>query len=263
MSELDIYKALREGGLTPAGACAMMGNMQAESGCISYRVQGDQKPPYDYSRNYTEQVDCGNINKHEFIYDGPNGGGYGLCQWTYHPRKKGLYEFTVERGVSISDEQMQCAFCIWELQNENADLYQFLCSTDNVSKSAERICSEFERPAINNFAFRINAAQGFYNQFADVKIDTDTECDDDTCNTDFPEADVCDIKVRVLKNGCLGRDVFLLQCGLTDMKYACGIPDGDFGELTQKAVKELQKANDMEQTGIADWFVWQTIMSER
>ena len=265
----DIYEALRSGGLSIAGACAMMGNMEAESNCISIRVQGDSKYPYQYSCDYTNQVDIGNISRHDFIHAGPNGGGYGLCQWTYSPRKAGLYDLAKSKNVSIGDELMQCEYCISELQKDNLELYRYLCTTDDIAKAAERICAEFERPAYNNFAFRINAAKGFYNEFAgsDLVYHPETNCED-ACPiepVETPEiyGTTCKVDVRILGKGCLGRDVFLLQCGLCDMNYSCGVPDGDFGKNTENAVRQLQKANGLEQTGLADWYVWQTILSAR
>lgn len=265
MSDLTIYQALRAGGLSPAGACAMMGNMYCESGCISYRVQGDQKQPFDYSKQYTAQVDAGNINRHEFIYDAPGGGGYGLCQWTSHDRKEHLYDFAKSRGVSIGDEVMQCDFCIWELMTYYVGLYRDLCVTTDLADATKRICAEFERPAVNNYAERINAAQRFYNEFADV--DVNAGFGEDSCPIENPEPEpeeeTCAVHVRVLHKGDLGRDVFLLQAGLFDMGYDCGIPDGDFGVNTDGAVKQLQRANDVDATGIADWFVWQTVLQAR
>ena len=261
LSKKSIYEALRLGGLSVAGACAMMGNMEAESNCISIRVQGDNKYPYQYSCDYTNQVDIGNISRHEFIHDGPNGGGYGLCQWTYPTRKADLYDLAKSKSVSIGDEQMQCDLCIMELKRDYPELYDFLCTTDNISKAAEDICSKFERPAVNNFAFRINAAMGFYNEFADVEVDTGYN--EDSCPIE-PEIQVdCWVDVRMLKKGNLGRDVFLLQCGLADMKFNCGIPDGDFGVKTEEAVRQLQRANDLLPSGIADARVWKIILKER
>lgn len=264
ISDKTIYDALRRGGLSPAGACGMMGNMDAESGMISYRVQGDYKAPYDFSLTYTYDVDAGNIIEHDFIYNGPNGGGYGLCQWTSWDRKAGLYKMAKVKEVSIGDESMQCAFCLHELRSYK-DLYSFLCTTDNLAKAAERVCAEFERPKYNNFADRINSAQRFYNLFAND--DVDTGCGEDSCPIEpsepEPEEETCIVNVRVLHKGSLGRDVFLLQAGLFDMGYDCGIPDGDYGVNTEAAVKQLQKANDVEATGIADWFVWQTILQPR
>ena len=43
-----------------------------------------------------------------------------------------------------------------------------------------------------------------------------------------------------------GRDVFLLQCGLIDMGFNCGMPDGDFCPLTLMALNELKSELGLE-----------------
>ena len=261
MSEQTIYNALRSGGLTPSGACAMMGNMYCESGLISYRVQGDCKSGYTFSKEDTAQVDNGTISEYDFIHNGVNGGGYGLCQWTYYTRKAQLYNYARSAGTSIGDEEMQCAFALVELSSSYVNLLSFLRTTDDLAEASKRICAEFERPAVNNFADRINMAQRYFNQFGggDFQVEQPIE------KPPIAESprETCNVAVRTLRKGDLGRDVFLLQCGLTDMGHTCGIPDGDFGRNTDSAVRQLQKANEILENGVADWFVWQTILNER
>lgn len=254
MSEQTIYNALRSGGLSPAGACAMMGNMWCESTLKSNIVE-KRCSMGDF--DYTYAVDNGMITRWQFMADAF---GYGLCQWTYSSRKLDLHEYAKSLGVSIGDEKMQCDFCIFELQRDYAELYSYLCHTDDLPEAAKRICAEYECPAVNNFADRINAAQRFYNQLA---TDTDVGCTEDSCPIEIPVEEICTVNVRVLHKGCLGRDVFLLQCGLNDMGFNCGKPDGDFGMNTEKAVKELQRAATMEQTGIANADIWDFVLSIR
>lgn len=250
MSEKTIYDALRSGGLSPAGACAMMGNMWAESALRSNNVQ-DNCMMND--SDYTYNVDHDIISKAEFC----NGKyGYGLCQWTFPSRAADLYDYARSICASIGDERMQCDFCIYELQRYYVGLYRDLCTTDNLTEATKRICAEYEQPKINNFAVRINAAQKYYNQLADG----DTGCTEDACPIEYQE-ETCTINVRILRKGTKGRDVFLLQAGLFDMGYDCGIPDGDYGRNTEEAVKQLQKANNIDATGTADWFVWQTVVN--
>ena len=262
MSDRTIYNALRAGGLSRTGVCAMMGNWAWESSMISTNVEDRCSIP---DAEYTAAVDNGSYTKEQFMYDpNPMTGrsqnfGYGLAQWTLPSRKGNLYDFAKSKGVSIGDEQMQCEFCIWELTNESeyAGLYKFLCVTDNLAEAAKRICSQYERPAVNNYADRINAAQRYFNLLAG------SDSCEDSCPIEQEQIPACKVDVRVLCKGFLGRDVFLLQAGLLDMGYDCGLPDGDFGCNTEEAVKELQRANNIEPTGVADWFVWQTILSER
>lgn len=254
MSDKTIYNALRAGGLSPAGACAMMGNWDCESSLIPNNVENScTLGDFDY----TYAVDLGTISRYQFKLDKY---GYGLAQWTHPSRKEGLYDFARSKNVSIGDEQMQCEFALMELQSgEWIELYQFLCTTDDLPEATKRICAKYEKPAVNNYADRINSAQHYFNLLAN----DDTGCTEDSCPIEFTPDETCSVNVRVLHRGCLGRDVFLLQAGLLDMGYDCGLPDGDFGCNTEEAVRELQRANNIEPTGIADWFVWQTILAER
>lgn len=252
MSDRTIYDALRAGGLSRVGVCAMMGNMAMESALISTNVE-DRCTMSDF--DYTHAVDTGTISKHQFVHDSY---GYGLCQWTYYTRKEGLYDLAMQYATSIGNEELQCKFCIMELKQDHQQLYQFLCVTENLPEATKRICAEYERPAVNNFADRINAAQRYFNLLAAS----------DTGSTEAappaePTEEIAPIEVRVLHKGCLGRDVFMLQCGLFDMGFDCGMPDGDFGVNTEEAVKELQKKHDLEQTGVADGDVWQIVLAKR
>ena len=255
MSEKTIYQTLRDGGLSPSGACAMMGNMWAESGLKSDNVQ-DNCPMGD--KDYTYNVEHGIISKWQFMTDSY---GYGLCQWTYSTRKAELYEFAKRIGVPISDEKMQCDFCLEELRRDYSGLLGYLSITGDLPKATERICAEFERPAVNNFSARINAAKAYFNKL--VGASEYMGCGEDSCPIGIPADEICSINVRILHHGSLGRDVYVLQCGLNDMKHECGKPDGDFGDNTEAAVKELQRAASMEETGIVDSSVWEIILRAR
>ena len=231
----------------------MLGNFWAESGLKSNNVE-DRCTLGDH--DYTYAVDTGTISRYQFKVDAY---GYGLAQWTYFSRKEELYDLARKKNVSISDEAMQCELCITELRRDYSGLYEYLCTTEDLPETTKRICAEYERPAVNNYADRINAAQKYYNQLA---TDIDVGCTDDACPIDFSE-ETCTVNVRVLQKGSLGRDVFLLQAGLYDMGYDCGLPDGDFGINTEEAVRELQRASQLEPTGKADQTVWQIILSKR
>ena len=107
MSKQNIWNFLKHKGFSDVAAAAIMGNMEAESNCVSNRLQGDFTSGFKRSAEYTAKVDTWKISRNEFIYNGPGGGGYGLCQWTYFTRKAGLYDLAQEQGVSIGDEFIQ------------------------------------------------------------------------------------------------------------------------------------------------------------
>ena len=171
MSAQTIYDDLRRSGMTHEGACAMLGNMQCESSLKANIAQRGMTSLTD--AQYTKLFDA---NPERCISDGV---GYGLCQWTHPVRKKNLRQFARNWGVSVGAEDMQTAFAVDELKTEYNTLWGYLCETDELYTATERICKEYERPAINNVDDRYNAAQKYINFSAVAMPDTsDTEVKD-------------------------------------------------------------------------------------
>ena len=159
MGKREIYDKLRMHGLTHAGACAMGGNIQAESGNRSNNVE-DRSGMSD--AQYTAMVDAGG---YDFATDNGEHYGYGLCQWTLESRKVELLQYAKNRGVSIADEDMQVDFAVYELKRDFGGLYKFLCSTDDMYTATDRICREFENPTVKNTAKRYEFAQEWDKEF--------------------------------------------------------------------------------------------------
>lgn len=148
MSKQTIWQRLKEKGFSDIAVAAIMGNLEAESNCISNRIQGDFTKGYQRSAQYTAQVDAGNINRNEFINDGPGGGGYGLAQWTLQSRKAGLYDFAKKMGTSIGDEAMQVDWLCQELQlNEYKKVLETLKASPSIRECSDMIVKIYERPA--------------------------------------------------------------------------------------------------------------------
>ena len=123
-AEKRAYKKFRQAGMTPAGACGLIGNLEAESDgfytnrveylCIK-RLKENGKVYTDAT--YTAAIDSGKISCEEFLH--PLSGkqyGYGLAQWTSPGRKAGLWNLAKQKGVSIADENMQIEYLLKELQ---------------------------------------------------------------------------------------------------------------------------------------------------
>ena len=256
MSEQTIYNALRAGGLSSAGACAVMGNMFMESSMRSNIVE-KRCSMSDF--DYTRAVDTGTISKHQFIGDAY---GYGLCQWTYFTRKAGLYELAKSKGVSISDEQMQCEYCIQELHTpEFAELYKFLCqcSGDELHTATGLVCAGYEKPAVNNVQPRYEAAKKYFDIFQDEEACTVA----DACPIHFVGIEqgmpYVEIGVPQLKLGDSGRHVSMLQAGLRAMGYYLWLVNGNFDKLTENAVKKMQAECNQPVTGVVDQGTWQVL----
>lgn len=156
MSIQTIYNRFRSAGLSEAGALALLGNAQCESGCEPNRLQGDFSSGRTRSKNYTAAVDGGEKDRETFAKDQF---GYGLFQWTWPGRKRNLYDYAKCWGASIGDEGMQCGFAMEELETEYANLLAFLKTTDDLYAATDRVCREYEQPAVNNVADRFKAAK--------------------------------------------------------------------------------------------------------
>lgn len=157
MSTQTIYQALKLAGLTSEGACGLMGNMKAESGMKANIAQRGMTAMSD--EEYTAAADAGMIN---FVKDSV---GYGLCQWTYWSRKQGLLDFAKAKHVSVGDEDMQVQYCLKELGEYPGVLSVLQTSTD-LKRCSDIVCTDFERPAVNNLDQRYSFALEFYNMYA-------------------------------------------------------------------------------------------------
>lgn len=169
-----IYNLFKAAGLTHWGACALMANLEAESGLKSNNLQNSyEKALGMVDEVYTLAVDNGLYKN--FVNDRA---GYGLAQWTHPDRKRKLLNFVNEADVSISDETTQVEFAIHELKTEYPGLFDFLCSVgaEGLYAACDRVCREYERPAVNNVAARYAYAQKWDKYFTlNGMADLDTE----------------------------------------------------------------------------------------
>ena len=159
MSIKTIYKALTDAGMTPEGACGLMGNMMAESAMKADIAQRGMTALTD--GQYTAAADAGTI---DFTHDAV---GYGLCQWTFHTRKAELLAFARARGASVGDETTQIQFCLRELREDFPGVWRVLTGSKDLYECARIVCIQYERPAVNNVDARHAYAQRFLCQLRD------------------------------------------------------------------------------------------------
>lgn len=246
MDNKSIYNALISAGLSKEGACGLMGNFQAESAMRSNNVQDGMTRLSD--DEYTKAADNDSIN---FVRDAV---GYGLAQWTYWSRKNALLSYAKTRGVSVGDAKMQIDFCIRELKTDYKTVWDKLCGSISVYDAASIVCTQYERPAVNNIAVRARFAEKFYSQFA-------KNSENSTGSTDKnSDTQVCTVQLPVLKIGSKGFEVWLLQILLN--KHECHVKwtDGDFGENTLGQVKAFQKAKGLTVDGIVGAKTWAALI---
>ena len=170
MSKKTIWEYLKAKGFSDVATAAIMGNMEAESNCVSCRLQGDFSTDYHKSKEYTAMVDKGEITREQFINNGPGGGGFGLLQWTYWSRKAGLYDLAKEHGVPVGDEFIQVEWFVRELfQDEFRSVLNTLQNSESIRDCSDAMIKKFLRPADQSDAVcvqRAKFARTIYAEFA-------------------------------------------------------------------------------------------------
>ena len=141
------------------GVAALMGNLQAESGLIPYRVQGDFSEGYVNSITYTNGVNSGEISEYDFVNNGPGGGGYGLAQWTFSSRKQALYDMYKTGYPSIGDVNLACDYLLYELKTSYTSVYWTLVNAISIKQASDKVLHDFERPADQSAEVEVLRAQ--------------------------------------------------------------------------------------------------------
>ncbi len=175
-AEKRAYKKFRQAGMTPAGACGLIGNLEAESDgfytnrveylCIK-RLKENGKVYTDAT--YTAAIDSGKISCEEFLH--PLSGkqyGYGLAQWTSPGRKAGLWNLAKQKGVSIADENMQIEYLLKELQESYGSVLKVLKTATSIREASDIVLKKFEIPANTGesvCAGRAARGQKFYDSY--------------------------------------------------------------------------------------------------
>lgn len=247
MSAQTIFTRLVNAGMSAVGACAMLGNMQAESALRANNVQDG----CGYSdEDYTAMVDAGQLDFIDAV-------GYGLCQWTYGPRKLKLLNYARSRGSSIGDEDMQVDFCILELRSEYPGLWLYLCSAAGIYEAAEKICTGYERPAVDNSGTRAAYANEFYMMLGGMTVpeqDRPSQSTGGASPSPTVEGEIY-WPPRVLAYGMAGPDVVALQGLLIAHGYAAGI-SGTFDTAADAQLRAFQRAKGLTVDGIAGPKSW-------
>ncbi len=258
-----IYALLRQGGLTEAGAFAMMGNWDCESNLEPGRLQGDFSSGRITSRDYVARVNCGALGKEAFAGDSK---GFGLAQWTLAYRKRKLYEFWKASGLTLDSEVMQTRFALQELNTEGeyAGLFLMLKTSSNLYACTEAICKQYERPAYNNVDPRYQSAQRLQRELAGTAIDaqeiaTVTPDQGGSASAIITPAIMPTHEYwppRVICEGMKGPDVEVLCALLKAQEYGVNFIDSTFGSFLTERVKAYQTDKGLKPDGIVGPLTW-------
>ena len=161
-----MYRRFRKAGMTAAGACALLAQIQHESAFRSNNAE-DSKGVDD--QVYTTRVDNGQITKQQFMHDSI---GYGYAQWTYYFRKGLMWDYFKARKKSISDSETQIDFLIWEMKAYFQNQWKLVTTSSNLKDCTWELLDKWENPAekTNNMVKRYETAQRFFEQFHSLSV---------------------------------------------------------------------------------------------
>ena len=244
-----IYNLLRGYGLSESGALGMLGNWECESGCEPYRVQGDYQASRAISKAYVDAISSGRMSKEQFATDQK---GFGLAQWTYPQRKRNLWDRAKNSIYRIDSCEFQVEFAILELTSEYSGLFTFLKTAESIYDCTDRICREYERPAVNNVQARYAAALRIRKELdlsgTAVVSDHATTEGVSVLESTTPKLETW--PPRTIDEHCSGwAEVWLLQSLLKCRGYNV-LVDGIWGSLLTDKVKQFQRENGLYADGV-------------
>lgn len=257
-----IYNLLRGYGLSEAGALGMLGNWECESGCEPYRVQGDYQASRAISKAYVAAIENGTQDRERFATDQK---GAFLAQWTYPQRKRNLWDAWKKSGQRIDSCEFQVSFAMWELQNEYPGLLSYLKTAEAIWDCTDRICREYERPAVNNVQARYEAALRIRSE-----IDLSGQSDDNATTETEQAEHFQDIPKtietwppRTIDSHCTGwPEVWLLQSILKCRGYNV-LVDGIWGSVLTEKVKEFQREHGLDADACVGKMTWRKLLEQK
>ena len=143
-----IYKVCRAAGMTYAGAIGMLGNLQGETRDFDpMSCETQYLNRYGLTdAEYTRRADAGE-KIHGDYYFTHDSAGYGIAQWTWWGRKKGLLDYARAMGKSVGDLDAQIQYMLHELQTRYTKSWDILKATDSIYAAVHTLVTNYEKPA--------------------------------------------------------------------------------------------------------------------
>lgn len=240
MSKKNLYEFFKSQGMNDFGACGLLANIREESNFKANNLQNNGNLELNMTdEQYTAAVDNGTYTRDMFRKDEY---GYGLVQHTFHTRKAALCDYAKKKKTSIGNEMMQAEFIVKELKGYKG-VWNVLCNATSLREASDKVMLDYERPKNKSEDAqkkRASHAEAIYNELCGPKAT---------------------VTVPVLKKGCTGATVEVLQGILNAKGFDCGVADGDFGSKTDKAVRAFQKANDLTVDGCVGAATWTALLN--
>lgn len=162
MVEKDIFEYLNAEIGNPIGAAALMGNLYAESALNPLCANIAMQKYMETGKQYTDRINKDYTDA--FCMDGV---AYGIAQWYYPTRKRGLLEKAKNAHTSIGDISIQLGYLIEEIKTYKS-VYQALVTATDIAQASEIVMVKYEKPANQSQAMkdrRTEYAKRYYNTY--------------------------------------------------------------------------------------------------
>ena len=262
---LYIAKALAAEGCTTAGIAGVLGNLEAESGVVPCRMQGDfGGPDYQKSLAYASRAMTGAVSAEAWAKDAV---GFGLAQWTYWTRKLELLSDAKNAGQFVGDVRIQTSFLIKELKRDYAGVWALLTNPDaTVTLCSNAMLLKYERPADMSEGAqrqRCNLSVAWFNWLQNLTGDEDIPAQSVAQGgSQGPQSagntETAGLHLRTIQKGLNWEEVWLLEALLKLRGYNV-LHDGMFSEGLAAKVKEFQKDCGLADDGIVGPNTWKAL----
>ena len=169
----------------------MLGNLQGETSDFDpMSVETQYLNRYGLTdAEYTRRADAGE-KIHGDYYFTHDSAGYGIVQWTYWSRKKGLLDFAKAAGKSVGDLDVQIAYMLKELSGYYTAAWQVLTATESIAEAVKICVTAYEKPA--NQADAISRRTAYANAWAKLIPDGDAAEPSEPAQDDKPAGESYD-----------------------------------------------------------------------
>ena len=175
-NEQKIWNFFKSKGLNDYACAGLMGNLSAESNLDPKNMENTYERKLGYTdESYTQSVDNGTITREEFAN---HGFGYGIAQWTWHTRRRALYDYIKSKGASIGDLEAQLEFLYQELSTSYKGVLSTLKNATSILEASNAVLFKFESPADQSSRvqnLRASFGQKFYDKYAGKKVEKPQE----------------------------------------------------------------------------------------
>lgn len=168
-----IWNYCKSKGMSDYGCSGVLSSLDHESGLNPRNLEDRYQSILGFNdESYVSAVDSGKYGN--FVKDCA---GFGLAQWTWWTRKRGLLSFAQARGVSIGDMEMQLDFMYKELSESFPSVLRTLMTASSALQASNAMLLQYERPAdmgASAQSRRAVTAQKYYDKFANKTLEVKT-----------------------------------------------------------------------------------------